>query len=346
MEYKAEKKYIETSTRKTAYYRMGEGNKKKLVLIHGNVSSSVFYLPIMQKLSNEYDIAAPDLNGYGSTEPSPVSAETGIADWANDIDAFTKSIEFDKFSLAGWSLGGCVVMKYAIDHAEKLENLILLNPGSPFGFGGTYDADGKLFDERGLGCTGGFVNNDFLNSLKNKNRGDDQSSIRFVMNNHYFKPGFRLDSELEEMCIDEIFNMQIGPDYYAGDFVQIAEFPYALPGTRGFNNSLAPQYCRLDSLADIKYKPNILWFRGDSDVIVSDNSYYDINMLGKIGAVPGYPGEDKMPLQPMVSQTRYVLEKYKENGGEYKEFVIPDAGHGAFLEKQDDFIKLLKDNIS
>lgn len=340
-----EKLYVDTSTRKTAYYRLGEGNTKKLILIHGNVSSGAFYLPLMEKLSNEYDIAAPDLNGYGYTEASPIKAETGLLDWANDVDAFAKEIGFNSFSLLGWSLGGGVAMRYAIEYSHKLENLILINPVSPFGFGGTYDEDGKMFDDKGIGCAGGFVNNDFLTSLKEKDRSDNPNAIRSIINNHYFKPGFSLDKELEDLCIDEIFEMQIGPDYYAGDFEQIASFPYALPGTKGFNNALAPQYCRLDSIADIKSKPKILWFRGQDDAIVSDASFYDIVMLGKIGAVPGYPGEDKMPPQSMISQTRYVMNKYKENGGEYAEIVIADAGHGCFLEKEDVFISQLKAHL-
>lgn len=339
------KLYIETTTRKTAYYRMGKGNSKKLILIHGNVSSGAFYLPLMQKLSNEFDIVAPDLNGYGYTEASPINAETGLLDWAKDIDALVKELGFDSFTLLGWSLGGGVAMRYAIEYSKKLENLILISPVSPFGFGGTYDEDGKMFDDKGTGCAGGFVNNDFLTSLKEKDRSDNPNAIRSVINNHYFKPGFTLDEELENLCIDEIFEMHIGTDYYAGDFVQIPEFPYALPGTKGFNNALAPQYCRLDSISNIDDKPKILWFRGQDDAIVSDASFYDIVMLGKMGAVPGYPGEDNMPPQPMISQTRYVMEKYKQNGGEYAEVVIADAGHGCFLEKEDEFISQLKKHM-
>jgi len=339
------KLFISTSRRKIAYYRLGESNKKKLILIHGNVSSGAFYLPLMEKLSDEYDIVAPDLSGYGKTDPSPVAAKTGLLDWANDIDSLAQELGFDKFSLLGWSLGGGVAMRYAIEYSEKLDNLLLISPVSPFGFGGTYDVDGKMFDENGLGCAGGFVNNDFLNSLKSKDRGDGQSSMRFIMNNHYFKPGFKLDSELEELFLDEIFDMQIGPDYYAGDFKQLAEFPYALPGEHGFNNALAPQYCKLEGISDIENKMKILWFRGDSDLIVADNSYYDFVYLGKIGAVPGYPGEDKMPPQPMVSQTRYVFDKYKQNGGEYHEFIINDAGHSCHLEQEDEFVKIIREHV-
>lgn len=339
------KQFTETKRKKNAYYRMGEGNEKKLILIHGNVSGSAFYLPLMQRLSGEYDVVAADLNGYGKTEISPIDAKTGLLEWAKDVDALSETLGFDKFSLLGWSLGGGVAMRYAIEYSQKLNNLMLINPVSPFGFGGTYEADGKMFDEKGTGCLGGFVNNDFMNSLKSKDRGDGQNTIRFVMNNHYFKPGFKVDAEFEEFLIDEMFDMQIGTQYYAGDFEPLGEFPYALPGKSGFNNTLAPQFCNLSAIADIPNKPNILWFRGDSDVIVADNSYYDVAFLGKIGAVPGYPGEDKMPPQPMLEQTRYVLDKYKVNGGKYKELIIGNAGHGCFLEQEDEFVKLFAEHM-
>ena len=39
----------------------------------------------------------------------------------------------------------------------------------------------------------------------------------------------------------------------------------------------------------------------------------------------------------MVSQTRYILDKYKENGGLYEEFLFEDAGHGPNIEKPEEF---------
>jgi pimeloyl-ACP methyl ester carboxylesterase len=340
-----EKLYKQTSRRKIAYYRMGESNPKKLILIHGNVSSSSFYLPIMKRLCDEYDIVAPDLNGYGDTEPSPINAETGLNDWAMDIDSLAKELGFERFSLLGWSLGGGVAMKYAIEYSEKLENLLLISPMSPFGFGGTYDEDGKMIDKKGLGCAGGFVNPDFLAMLIKKDKSDAENTARTTMRKSYFKAGFMLDKDWEDLFVDEILKMQIGPDYYPGDYKKIMKFPFVLPKKRGTNNSLAPQYANASAIADIENKPQILWFRGDSDILVSDNSLADLAVLGKMGVLPNYPGEEKFPPQPMVSQTRFIFEKYKSNGGEYKEFVIKDAGHSCHLEKKNEFVQLVKENI-
>ena len=54
--------------------------------------------------------------------------------------------------------------------------------------------------------------------------------------------------------------------------------------------------------------------------------------------VPGWPGAEVCPPQPMVSQTRYVLDGYAAAGGTYREVAIADAGHSPFLEKPEEFL--------
>jgi pimeloyl-ACP methyl ester carboxylesterase len=56
-----------------------------------------------------------------------------------------------------------------------------------------------------------------------------------------------------------------------------------------------------------------------------------------LGVIPGWPGEAVYPPQPMLGQTRRVLERYAEAGGAYREVVIEDAGHVPFLEKPAEF---------
>ena len=63
----------------------------------------------------------------------------------------------------------------------------------------------------------------------------------------------------------------------------------------------------------------MLWVRGADDVIVSDTSLYDFGYLGSLGAVPGWPGPDAWPPQPMVAQTRGLLDRYAASGGRYRE---------------------------
>lgn len=342
---KIEKQFLQTTRRKIAYIRKGNSNNPKLILIHGNASGSAFYIPLMSRLEENYDVIAVDLNGYGQTEATPISSATGLFDWSEDIDSFVSELGIQKFALLGWSLGGGVAMKYATLHSEKLTKLILISPMSPFGFGGTYDEDGKLVGEDGIGNAGGFANPEFVKSLASKDSSDSPNGARDVMYKTYFKAGFKLSKELEDAFVDEILDMKLGEDYYPGDYKPHTQFPFVLPGTRGINNTLAPQYANVSNIVDIPNKPDILWFRGDSDLIVSDTSFSDLAYLGKLGILPNYPGEDKLPVQPMVSQTRYVLNKYKENGGNYYEFLIKDTAHSCHIEKEDEFVKILKEHL-
>jgi pimeloyl-ACP methyl ester carboxylesterase len=89
-------------------------------------------------------------------------------------------------------------------------------------------------------------------------------------------------------------------------------------------------------------KPAMLWVRGDSDMIVSDTSFFDLGTLGQLGYVPGWPGVEIYPPQPMVSQTRHILEQY----GNFEEVVIADTGHTPYVEKPAEFLAAFIKTIS
>jgi pimeloyl-ACP methyl ester carboxylesterase len=111
-------------------------------------------------------------------------------------------------------------------------------------------------------------------------------------------------------------------------------------------NTMAPTHFRIDDLPAVEPKPPVLWLRGADDVIVSDTSLYDLAYLGSIGAIPGWPGAEAWPPQPMVAQTRAVLDGYAAAGGRYREVVIDDAGHGPHLEQPERFLAELHRHLS
>jgi pimeloyl-ACP methyl ester carboxylesterase len=82
---------------------------------------------------------------------------------------------------------------------------------------------------------------------------------------------------------------------------------------------------------------------GDADVIVSDTSLFDLAYLGSLGLVPGWPGADACPPQPMVAQTRAVLERYAAAGGSYREIVYEGCGHSPHIERPTEFAAILTD---
>ena len=51
------------------------------------------------------------------------------------------------------------------------------------------------------------------------------------------------------------------------------------------------------------------------------------------------------PPQPMVSQTRAVLDRYAAAGGSYREVVLPDVGHSPHVERPQEFAVALLEHL-
>jgi pimeloyl-ACP methyl ester carboxylesterase len=62
-----------------------------------------------------------------------------------------------------------------------------------------------------------------------------------------------------------------------------------------------------------------------------------------LDAIPGWPGDDVYPRQPMVAQIRAVLDEYAAGGGTYREEAIPDCGHTPHVERPEQLRRLLFD---
>jgi pimeloyl-ACP methyl ester carboxylesterase len=136
-----------------------------------------------------------------------------------------------------------------------------------------------------------------------------------------------------------MFTTHLGPQDNPGDFAPSPNWPFVAPGVWGAANALSPKYVgeAVERMLAAQPKPPLLWVRGSHDLAVGDTSLSCPGTLGSMGAIPGWPGMAVYPPQPMVSQTRAVLEKYTAAGGSYREVVIQDAGHVPFIEKPDEF---------
>lgn len=322
---------IETDrlTSNVLYRSEVEPGTTPVVFVHGNVSSSLFWQPLMLSLPAEIDAYAIDLRGFGDTDTAPVDATRGLSDFSDDVAEVVAALGVERPHLVGWSMGGGVVMQYALDH--PVASLTLISPVSPYGFGGTA-ADGSLLTPDAAGTGGGGANPDFVVRLQTGDRGSDEpTSPRNVYLGAYVKPGFT--SEHDELWVTSMLSTRTGEENYPGDSVVSESWPGFAAGTRGVLNTMAPTHLNLSGLVDLDPKPPILWIHGADDVIVSDTSLFDLNYLGQLGAIPGWPGADVAPAQPMISQTRAVFDAYAANGGAYEEITLADCGHSAHLEQ-------------
>lgn len=343
MEMPATKNGIQSKMVKTDRLEMhvlfsGKQNDEPVIFLHGNFSAALFWQDLMLSLPEGFRGIAPDLRGYGWTEDKLTDATLGLKDWSEDILALMDSVGVDKAHFVGWSLGAAPIYRLLISHPHKVKSMTFVAPVSPYGFGGSKDAEGTPVYEDFAGCGGGLVNAEFVRRIHEGDRSaDDPNSPRNIINTFYYVAPFK--SPDEEDLLTAALQEKIGNDKYPGDSVPSTNWPFVGPGKWGPINGGSGKYM-LQVAADmiaVQPKAPILWIRGDQDQVVSDLSIFDIPTLGKLGFVPGYPGEDVCPPQPMVTQTRAVFEKYQMNGGSYKEVVILNTAHSPHIEKLDEF---------
>jgi pimeloyl-ACP methyl ester carboxylesterase len=333
---------VETSRLATRLLESGPEDGVPVLFLHGNVSSSLFYGETLAALPEGYRGLAPDLRSFGGSETKPLDATRGLRDFSEDIRALVDALGLGRVHMVGWSAGGTVAMQYAMDHPEGLASLTLIDPMSPFGFGGTKDVVGTPCWPDYAGSGGGTANPEFVRRLDEGDRGDDDpNSPRNVLNAFYYKPPFRTPPELEEVYLTSMLSTKVGEGNYPGDATASENWPTVAPGGSGMNNAISPKHCDLGAFAGIEGGPDVLWIRGADDAIVSDTSLLDFGFLGQLDAVPGWPGEDVYPPQPMVAQIRTVLDGYAANGGAYREEAIEDCGHSPHIEKPEEFRSLL-----
>lgn len=324
----------------------GANSISTVVFLHGNVSSSRFFEDIMVSLPEQYRAIAPDLRGYGDSETKPVDATNGLGDFEADLRALVSELGLGTpFTLVGWSNGGGVAMRYAIDNPGAVDSLVLVNPLSPYGFGGTKGEDGTPCFDDFAGSGGGLGNDAFVGGLADRDRSEGgEASPRKILRTYYVAPSHTFDAEREESYLTGMLDTVTGAENYPGNATTSENWPGVAPGETGVNNAISPKYCSLEEITDIDpdEKPPVLWLRGDSDQIVSNESLFDVGTLGQMGQIPDWPGDDVFPPQPMVEQTRAVLEAYADAGGEFEEVVFGKTGHAPHVEVPGDFLNRLE----
>lgn len=106
-----------------AYDIYGDGDKD-LVLIHGNMTSSVHYQSLIDRLENDYKIYALDLPGFGQSSYNQTL--DSLEDYSEIVSKWMQALGLEKCYVAGWSTGGGIAMLLAIHHPELVNHLFLI----------------------------------------------------------------------------------------------------------------------------------------------------------------------------------------------------------------------------
>lgn len=318
----------------THWIESGPQDGVPVVLVHGNLSTCRFYEHILPGAPSRFRFIAPDMRGFGDSEKADLDATRGLRDWSDDVKALVDHLGITApVHLAGWSTGGAAISHYAIEHGN-VASLTYIDPVSPYGFGAVH-VDGRPAFDDFAGSGGGLGAPDFVDRLRAGDRGTESPfTIRNVMRTSYWNPEFTMDPEREDMLVDEVLKSLVGDGGYPGDLATSENWPGIAPGTKGVLNALSPKYCRWDDIVDLDPKPPLLWTHGEKDVVVADGSAWEIGTLGAAGVVPGWPGEDVVPPQAMVTQLRNVFMEYAGKGGKVRMEMLSGSGHGPVFDNE------------
>ena len=320
----------------------GDEDGRPVLFLHGNSSSATWWEEAMVTLPDGFRAIAPDQRGFGEADPKEkINATRGVGDLAEDAIALLDFLGIDAAHVVGSSMGGSVVWRLLMDYPDRWLTVTQVDPGSPYGFAGTKDIDGTPCYPDFAGSGGGLVNPQVVELVKRGDLDPDNPfTMRSALRRLVCKPPFV--PAREEDILASCLSIHIGEQDWPGDKVTSPNWPYTAPGVWGAANALSPKYADDPArLYSIDPKPPILWLRGSHDLAVSDKAASDPGTLGAMGLIPGWPGMDVYPPQPMLGQTRNVLERYAAAGGAYQEIVIEDAGHAPYLDNLEGFNRYL-----
>ncbi len=106
------------------YYEI-HGSGEPLVLLHGGLGATEMFNEIMPSLSNSRQVIAVDLQGHGRT--ADVDRPLSYESMADDIAALIKYLGIEKADVMGYSLGGGVALRTAIQHPDLVRKLVIVS---------------------------------------------------------------------------------------------------------------------------------------------------------------------------------------------------------------------------
>lgn len=99
------------------------GAGEAVVLIHGIAESRRAWRYQLEPFSRRFRVIAYDVRGFGESEPGGV--EGGIEQYAEDLRGLLVRLGVARASIVGFSMGGVVAQRFAIDHPELTRALII-----------------------------------------------------------------------------------------------------------------------------------------------------------------------------------------------------------------------------
>jgi pimeloyl-ACP methyl ester carboxylesterase len=116
------------------YYYEIHGAGEPLLLLHGGLGQIGMFGPVLPLLAASRQVIGVDLHGHGRTRlgDRPISLEA----MGDDMAALVKALGHEQVDVLGYSMGGGVALRMAIQHPGSVRRLVVAS--APFAHEGFY----------------------------------------------------------------------------------------------------------------------------------------------------------------------------------------------------------------
>ncbi|HUF11168.1 MAG TPA: alpha/beta hydrolase [Rhodothermales bacterium] len=109
------------------YYYEIHGEGEPLLLLHGGLGSIEMFGPVLPKLAESRQVIGVDLHGHGRT---PLGDRAiSLPDIGDDMAMLIEKLGCDAVDVLGYSMGGGVAFRFAVQHPQIVRRLVLVSAG-------------------------------------------------------------------------------------------------------------------------------------------------------------------------------------------------------------------------
>jgi pimeloyl-ACP methyl ester carboxylesterase len=134
--------YVEAGGYRLHYFEASPENGAggtPLVLVHGLGARGEDWAAMISALAaHGFHVYVPDLLGYGRSPKPDVDYSISLEE--QTVTQFMRAVHVPRADIGGWSMGGWIVMKLALDHPEMVDRLVIYDSAGVY-FPATWDAE-------------------------------------------------------------------------------------------------------------------------------------------------------------------------------------------------------------
>ncbi len=109
------------------YYYEIHGEGEPLLLLHGGLGNIQMFGPVLPVLAQKRQVIGVDLQGHGRTALG--DREISLIDMGDDMAVVLKALGYSQVDVLGYSMGGGVAFRLAVQHPQMVRRLALVSAG-------------------------------------------------------------------------------------------------------------------------------------------------------------------------------------------------------------------------